>query len=39
MLLQGSNIKEGCFYASYKLWNFSNSLKKVAEKKSCYKAS
>ena len=38
MLLQGSNIKEGCFYASYKLWNFSNSLKKVAETKSCYKA-
>ena len=31
MLLQGCNIKEGCFYASYKLWNFSNSLKKVAE--------
>ena len=38
MLLEGINIKEGCFYASYKLWNFSDSLKKVAETKSCYKA-
>ena len=37
MLLQWRNTKEGCFYASYKLLNFSNSLEKVAATK-CYKA-
>lgn len=38
IVIAGRNIKEGYFYASYKLLNFSNSLETVAETK-CYKTS